>query len=340
MESKLSGREEHKLQIEQSIQKKIEGYPEIIREYYFYLRVYSSGTKKTYIEKLIQFFQWCYDNQKIDAMTSEALMHVPSLAIDEFFYQKSFAGDETIKETTQTIIFTAVNSFYEFLVRRKYIAENPIEGTKRPKVNKQNLAISLSHDEIHTILQTIEEGVGSNKAKGYQRAYRNRDKLLFLLPLTTGVRVSALSEMDLSKINLSTHEFSVIEKRDKMRTFGMGEEVFSILMDWIQDREQLLEGKSMEALFITCKDGTPHRISVRSIQRIINKYSQCLDVNLSPHKLRRSYGTQFYRLSGNDIIATAQQLGHDQIETTKLYVEPDAKLCKEVDQKISQYIWD
>ncbi len=34
MESRLSGREEHKLQIEQSIQKKIEGYPEIIREYY------------------------------------------------------------------------------------------------------------------------------------------------------------------------------------------------------------------------------------------------------------------------------------------------------------------
>lgn len=64
-----------------------------------------------------------------------------------------------------------------------------------------------------------------------------------------------------------------------MRTFEMGEEVFSILMEWMQDREQLLEGRSMEALFITCKDGAPHRISVRSIQRIINKYSQCLDVN-------------------------------------------------------------
>ena len=179
------------------------------------MRVYSSGTQKTYIEKLLQFFHWCYDNQKIDAMINDALIHIRTFVIDEFFYQKSFAGDETIKETTQTIIFTAINTFYEFLVKRKYIAENPIEGTKRPKINKQNLAISLSHDEIQTIFQTIDEGVESNKAKGYQRAYRNRDKLLFLLPLTTGVRVSALSEMDLSKINLSTHEFSVIEKRDQ-----------------------------------------------------------------------------------------------------------------------------
>lgn len=75
------------------------------------MRVYSSGTQKTYIEKLLQFFHWCYDNQKIDAMINEALIHIRTFVIDEFFYQKSFAGDETIKETTQTIIFTAINTF-------------------------------------------------------------------------------------------------------------------------------------------------------------------------------------------------------------------------------------
>lgn len=339
MESKLSGREEHKLQIEKSVLTKVNPYPAIIKEYYLYLRTYSSSTKRTYIEKLLQFLSWCVETHKINDYTVEEIKKIKAIDLDEFFYSRTFNEQNRIKGSTQVVIFSAVNVFYEFLKQRKYIQENPIEEVKRPRVLKQNLALSLSKEDIQSILHSIDNGVGSAKAKGYQKAYKNRDKLLFLLPLTTGIRVSALSEIDISKIDFTNHTISVIEKREKSRLFEISDEVFEILLQWMIDRERIVDGTPIDALFLTKRGGDIHRISVRSIQRIIEKYSADIDIKLSPHKLRRSYGTQYYRLSGNDIIATAQELGHEQLETTQRYIEPDASVHREVKKKMSEYIW-
>ena len=339
MPIEITGREEHKLQIEKSVLDKVNQYPEIIKEYYLYLRTYASSTKKTYIQKLLQFLEWCMEKQIIENYTVDEIQKIKALDLDEFFYSKTFGEEDNIKGSTQMVIFSAVNAFYDFLKQRKYISENPMDDVKRPRVVRQNLAISLSKKEIQTILHSIDTGVGSTKAKGYQKAYKNRDKLLFLLPLTTGIRVSALSEIDISKIDFTNHTISVIEKREKSRLFEISDEVFEILLQWMIDRERIVDGTPIDALFITKKGGDIHRISVRSIQRIIEKYSADIDIKLSPHKLRRSYGTQYYRLSGNDIIATAQELGHEQLETTQRYIEPDASVHREVKKKMSEYIW-
>ena len=60
------------------------------------------------------------------------------------------------------------------------------------------------------------------------------------------------------------------------------------------------------------------RISVRSVQILVKKYSQLVTnlKNITPHKLRSTYGTNLYNESG-DIYLVADVLGHKDVNTTK-----------------------
>ena len=345
MESKLSGREEHKLQIEQSIQKKIGGYPEIIREYYYGIgNKYSSATKRTYLQKLLQFLDWYKDEKHCDELTQEVICQVQVTDIDKYFVMRKTAGidSDRVKDCTLSNQFTAIDIFYQFLETRRYIEESPLRlSSNRPSVRKENHSVCLSKEEINSILQAIDEGTGSKTAKGFQKTYRNRDKLLFLLPLTTGIRVSALSEIDIDKIDFSKREFSVIEKEEKFRTFDLAEYVFEVLRDWMDDRQKLLDGKEdVNALFISCRNGVPHRLTVRGIQKVISKYSSVASVKVSPHVLRKTYGTQYYRISKGDIRATAAALGHNNVATTQLYIARDMEKEKEINKEVANYVLD
>ena len=81
-------------------------------------------------------------------------------------------------------------------------------------------------------------------------------------------------------------------------------------------REALLkENKDEPALFISLKGS---RLTVRSVQNLVKKYSSMLSTNKksTPHKLRSTFGTQIYNETG-DIYLTAELLGHEDINTTK-----------------------
>ena len=60
------------------------------------------------------------------------------------------------------------------------------------------------------------------------------------------------------------------------------------------------------------------RISVRSVENLVKKYSKLVTnlKNITPHKLRSTYGTNLYRETG-DIYLVADVLGHKDVNTTK-----------------------
>ena len=61
-----------------------------------------------------------------------------------------------------------------------------------------------------------------------------------------------------------------------------------------------------------------NRISVRAVENLVKKYSRTVTTlkNITPHKLRSTYGTQLYRETG-DIYLVADVLGHRDVNTTR-----------------------
>ena len=70
-------------------------------------------------------------------------------------------------------------------------------------------------------------------------------------------------------------------------------------------------------------------MSVRSVEKLVKKYSQLVTTlkNITPHKLRSTYGTTLYQETG-DIYLVADVLGHKDVNTTRKHyaaLEEDRK---------------
>ena len=67
------------------------------------------------------------------------------------------------------------------------------------------------------------------------------------------------------------------------------------------------------------------RISVRSVENLVKKYSQLVTTlkNITPHKLRSTYGTTLYQETG-DIYLVADVLGHKDVNTTRKHYAAQA----------------
>lgn len=59
-------------------------------------------------------------------------------------------------------------------------------------------------------------------------------------------------------------------------------------------------------------------MSVRSVEKLVKKYARTVTTmkNITPHKLRSTYGTNLYNETG-DIYLVADVLGHKDVNTTK-----------------------
>jgi site-specific recombinase XerD len=101
------------------------------------------------------------------------------------------------------------------------------------------------------------------------------------------------------------------------------DEVAEALDDYLDERLLMKpqEG-STEALFLSLQN---RRINVRSVENLVKKYSQLVTnvKNITPHKLRSTYGTNLYRETG-DIYLVADVLGHKDVNTTKRHYAAQA----------------
>lgn len=328
----MTGRIEHKQLVESVLKEKLKNYPSFVGEYYYSLTNNTHASKETYITRICVFLDHYFqDHEK----GNESLRQVTGVDVNRFLDDmKNEHLRKTGKELAKTTIALQISclaSFFNFLVMQGYIPESPmVKAVKRPKSLQQKPIVYLEKSEIRKVLQNIDKGVGSEKAIATQKKWKNRDKLLVLFPLITGMRVTALDEINLEDIDFIAGTVKVIEKREKQREFDISG-LMEILEAWLEDREQILEGMEMDALFISKAKGGYKRLSVRAINQIVQRYTTGINKHISPHKLRATYGTQFYRQT-RDIYLTAEMMGHNSTNTTARYVVAD-KRVKEAESK-------
>ena len=203
---------------------------------------------------------------------------------------------------------SAARSFYRFLVRESVLEANPLIGIAAPRQGKR-LPKALSVDQTSQLFRGDAES-----------ALDSRDKAMFELMYSSGLRLSELASLDMVDLDLEEGLVRVAGKGAKVRVVPVGRMALDALKTWFKSRVSLVSGEE-NAVFVGQRG---HRLSGRSVQLRLNHLArrQGLESTVHPHALRHSFATHMLESSG-DLRAVQELLGHADISTTQIYTHLD-----------------
>lgn len=319
----MKGRLEHSLKIENNIKELLAQLPQYVTEYYY---EFKSGRQPTacreYIRKISKFLYFINSSN----VKSIKINEISKFDITRFLDSIEYIIDKNGNKRQASLSYrkcyhSVLKSFFDFLLENDYITENPMNKIKRVRGEDFVDRKFLTEEELREILVAIECGAGNRRAVAMQYKWKSRDKAIIMLFMQTGIRETALSEINVEDIDFDNHLIrSVIEKGHKEKMFTMSLQLEKAILDWMNDRKEILnKGTQEDALFIS---KSKMRITQKSLSNIVEKYTkEALGYSVTPHKLRASFANIMLEKTNENIYVVQQLLGHARTETTKIYLK-------------------
>ena len=209
-------------------------------------------------------------------------------------------------------MLSAWRGLYRYLVRDRGFSANPCVGVRAPK-SARRLPHALSPDAAAQLMNIDEDGM-----------LALRDKAMFELFYSSGLRLSELTGLALGDINVADTTVRVTGKGGKTRVVPVGRHALAAIEVWLAQRALLAReyaGEDETALFLG-QGG--RRLGARAVQLRIKHWAAKLglDRSLHPHVLRHSFASHLLQSSG-DLRAVQEMLGHASISTTQVYTQLD-----------------
>jgi integrase/recombinase XerC len=215
-------------------------------------------------------------------------------------------------------LLSAWRGFFRWLARYKGLKANPAEGVRAPRPGKR-LPKALSVEQVARLFEGgADEGPGAL-----------RDRAMFELLYSSGLRLAELVAMDLAdgRLDLREAEVTVTGKGRKTRTVPVGARAKEALQAWIGARAQLA-APGEKALFVGARG---RRIAPGVVERQLARLAlrQGIPGRLHPHMLRHSFASHVLQ-SSQDLRAVQEMLGHASIATTQVYTHLDYQALAKV----------
>lgn len=285
-----------------------------------------SRTRLAYAYDLACFFDYLHENNpicrkmKVTEIPLSILDELKPMDIEEYLYSlKVYEKDGVAHSNEERGIkrkLASLRSFYNYFFKNELIETNPAVKVNMPKIHDKNI-IRLDADEVARLLDEVESGENlTERQKMYHERTKTRDLALLTLMLGTGIRVSECVGLNIDDVDLKNNGIKIHRKGGAEVIVYFGEEVRDAICDYLIERKDIItEAGHEEALFLSLQN---KRISVRSVENLVKKYSKLVTnlKNITPHKLRSTYGTSLYRETG-DIYLVADVLGHKDVNTTR-----------------------
>ena len=211
-------------------------------------------------------------------------------------------------ETTRARKIASLKSMFGFLVMEQVLENNPTANLSSPKIGR-SLPDPLTFDEIERLL-SIPASLDSPEGL--------RDLAMLDLLYATGMRVSELTSLDLSDVDLADGSVRCQGKGGKERIVPIHPDAVGLVELYIRDSRPAFAGeKELSALFLNRRG---NRLTRQGFWLILKKYTAeaGLDGRVTPHTLRHSFATHLLR-GGAPLRHVQELLGHASITTTQIY---------------------
>lgn len=271
----------------------------------------SFNTAQAYLKSLSDFEHW------FEVSNGEQLTAIRLTPTDLREYRQDMA-QRKLAPATVNLRLAAVQAYATF----HQLELGPVKSAKiaRPDIHW------LNKQEQAALWREVERDYQASRSPAARtRAARNRSVIALLIG--AGLRLSELCDLDLGDVEISSRSGSVRVrhgKGDKERTVPLNADVRKYLAEWIALRstegDWLFAGQRQE------------RLRQSGVSDMIGEYARRAKVEATAHSLRHSFAKNLVN-AGVGIERVAMLLGHDSLETTRLYTLPSQQdLARDVER--------
>ncbi len=267
-------------------------------------------------------YSYTYDLKKFSEFLTRSNKDIFSATHEDV--QRFLKFERTKKHNSSRTLarsLAAIRQFYNFVSDTMGSMENPASKIGTPQVEK-TLPDFLTIREIETLFTSISES----------DIYELRDKSIFELLYSCGLRISEAVELTLGDLDFENRFIRVKGKGSKERLVPFGEEAMRLLKKYIRDsRSSILGDRVSDYVFISKKGSMLNR---KSVWRLLKGYVEKLEIrkNITPHTLRHSFATHLVE-NGADLRSVQELLGHTDISTTQVYTHLARRELQKIHKK-------
>jgi integrase/recombinase XerC len=279
-------------------------------------------TQRNYKQALTEFSRWHLEERK-SAPIWEKLQR------DDFRSFVRFLGRNNLSRAAVQLRFSALRTFYKFLIRHGVAESSPIKNLSLPKLEKR-LPKFLTKHQMESLLIAPFGLLKIQKEKKVGRPVSQiaalRDVAVLETIYSCGLRVSELCGLRVDDVDWSEQIVRVRGKGKKERLVPIGRPALMAIQDYWNTFKQPPGGTS-PIFFSETKKRAP--LAPVQLARRLKQFLAIagLDPGLTPHKLRHSYATHLLD-AGADLRSVQELLGHAHLVTTQVYTHVTTERLK------------
>jgi integrase/recombinase XerC len=279
-------------------------------------------TQRNYRQALTEFFRWHLQERKSPPVWEK-------LQRDDFRSFVRFLGRNNLSRAATQLRFSALRTFYKFLIRHGVAESSPIKNLSLPKLKKR-LPKFLTKQQMEALLIAPFELLKIQKTKKAGRPVSQiaalRDVAVLETIYSCGLRISELCGLRADDIDWSEQIVRVRGKGKKERLVPIGKPALMAIQDYWNTFKQPPGGAS-PIFFAETKKRAP--LAPVQLARRLKQFLAIagLDPGLTPHKLRHSYATHLLD-AGADLRSVQELLGHAHLVTTQVYTHVTTERLK------------
>jgi integrase/recombinase XerC len=281
----------------------------------------SDYTRRNYRQALTEFHLW----QQQDRQSPPDWV---KLQRDDFRSYLRFLGRQNLSRAAIQLRFSALRTFYKFLIRRGHLESSPIRNLSMPKLEKR-LPRFLTAKQMVALLEApslLSQEERKGPGRRMDPSVPARDTAILETIYSCGVRMSELCGLRAQDLDWAEQTVRVRGKGRQERQVPIGRPALDAIDAYWKQLPAIPSGPKPVFQRSSKK---PLPAVPRVLARRLKIYLALagLDPKISPHKLRHSYATHLLD-AGADLRSVQELLGHAHLVTTQVYTHVTTERLK------------